>query len=150
MKNNPISIRAYAPETDTHALSQIWLEAALIAHSFIGEATLCEQRSLIEKVYLPKAETFVACSDGVPVGFVSLLGDFIGGLFAAPAYQSQGIGQMLGEHALTLVSELSLEVYTANEQAMRFYQKLGFVEQSRRQYDDEGLPFENALMRFSR
>ena len=57
---------------------------------------------------------------------------------------------MLGEHALTLVSELSLEVYTANEQAMRFYQKLGFVEQSRRQYDDEGLPFENALMRFSR
>jgi len=31
---------------------------------------------------------------------------------------------------------------------MRFYQRLGFVEQSRRPLDNEGLPFENALMRY--
>ena len=39
-----------------------------------------------------------------------------------------------------------LEVYTDNAQAMRFYEALGFREQSRRATDDSGLPFENAQM----
>lgn len=148
MQNHHAVIRPYDPATDTEKLSQIWLDAALIAHAFIGEETLRAQRSLIEDVYLPKAETSVACVGGEPAGFISLLGDFVGGLFVAPAFQGQGIGRMLIEHALARTNELSLEVYTANEGAMRFYQRLGFVEQSRRPLDNEGLPFENALMRY--
>lgn len=150
MKNQNIVIRAYAPETDTFKLSQIWLDAALIAHSFIGEAVLREQRSLIEDVYLPKADTSVACLDGEPVGFISLIGTFVGGLFVSPAFQGMGIGRMLIEHALAGKDELVLDVYTANAQAMRFYQRLGFAEQSRRAVDNEGLPFENARMHLSR
>jgi ribosomal protein S18 acetylase RimI-like enzyme len=45
--------------------------------------------------------------------------------------------------------ELSLEVYTQNEQAVRFYTALGFLEVSRRSADDEGLPFENAHLRLN-
>lgn len=147
MKNNDISIRAFAPETDTLALSRIWLDASLIAHAFIGEQRLLEQQRLIETQYLPGAESWVACIGGVPAGFISLLDTFVGGIFIAPQRQGLGIGRKLITHALNLKGELSLEVYTRNTGAMNFYASLGFEEVSRRASDDEGLPFENALLR---
>jgi len=139
-------IRAYSPSTDTASLSDIWLQASILAHAFIGEERLLEQQGLIETEYLPNAETWVACRGDQPVGFISLIDSFIGGLFVAPDQQGHGIGRALIAHALSLKGTLMLEVYTGNEQAMRFYEALGFREQSRRATDDSGLPFENAQM----
>lgn len=145
MKNMDVMIRAYRA-ADMEELSAIWFEASITAHAFVGEARLREQRVLIETVYLPNAETWVATRGGEPAGFVSLLDDFIGGLFVSPRHQGAGIGRMLVSHALQLKGQLRLEVYTANAQAYAFYENLGFEEQSRRSEDDEGLPFENAQM----
>ncbi len=150
MKNADLSIRACDRAMDLKALSAIWFEASLLAHAFIGERHLRQQQILIEGKYLPNAETWVACIAGTPVGFISLLDNFIGGLFIAPAHQGHGIGRALVTHALTLRNELLLEVYTANEQACSFYRNLGFTELSRRSEDDEGLPFENARLRLTR
>lgn len=147
MKNVDLFIRAYDEASDLQTLSAIWFDASLCAHPFIGEERLRQQHILVETVYLPKAETWVACHDGEPVGFISLLETFIGGLFVAPARQGLGAGRALVRHALALKGELSLEVYTANDQACRFYRSLGFEEIARRLVDDEGLPFENAHLR---
>ncbi|MCD1620504.1 GNAT family N-acetyltransferase [Salipiger manganoxidans] len=125
----------------------IWFEGSLKAHPFIGEKRLTEQRKLIEEDYLPKAETSVACLGGEVVGFISLLGCFIGGIFIAPGWQGRGIGRTLIADALTWKGELSLEVYTENEQAFRFYRTLGFQEVSRRAVDDFGFPFPNVALR---
>lgn len=146
-KNQDMAIRPYDAATDTRKLSGIWLDASLKAHSFIGEARLLEQRRLIEEEYLPKAETWVACHAGEPVGFISLLDSFVGGIFIAPDRQGMGVGSMLIAHALARKGELSLEVYTANQQAVRFYASLGFKEVSRRDVDDWGYPFQNAVLR---
>lgn len=146
MKNVDLSIRAYDEAADLQALSAIWFDASLLAHAFLGEARLREQRALIETIYLPTAETWVACHRGETVGFISLLDTFIGGLFVAPQRQGLGAGRALVQHALSLKGELSLEVYTANGQALGFYRSLGFKEISRRPVDDEGLPFENSLL----
>lgn len=145
MNTSKLSIRAY-DAADCETLSAIWLKASLIAHDFIGEATLNEQRVLIEEQYLPAAETWVACLDNKPVGFISLLDDFIGGLFVDPNCQGYGIGKTLVAHAFALKKSLKLEVYTANTRAYDFYRKLGFIEVSRRPVDDQGLPFENAQL----
>ncbi len=145
MKKMDVMIRAYRA-ADLEELSAIWFEASITAHAFVGEARLREQRLLIETVYLPNAETWVAIRGGEPAGFVSLLDDFIGGLFVSPRHQGAGIGRLLVSHALQLKGQLRLEVYTANSQAYAFYENLGFEEQSRRSEDDEGLPFENAPM----
>lgn len=145
MKKMDVVIRAYRA-ADLEELSAIWFEASITAHAFVGEARLREQRLLIETVYLPNAETWVAIRGGEPAGFVSLLDDFIGGLFVSPRHQGAGIGRLLVSHALQLKGQLRLEVYTANSQAYAFYENLGFEEQSRRSEDDEGLPFENAQM----
>lgn len=147
MKNQNVVIRRYAPKTDLKKLSRIWLDASLIAHSFIGEQTLLEQRKLIEDHYLPNAETWVACFDDQPCGFISLLEAFIGGIFVSPDRQGRGIGRQLIAHALKLKGELELEVYTDNSQSMAFYKALGFEELSRRPGDDHGSAFENARLR---
>lgn len=146
MKNQDVAIRPFEA-TDTHELSHIWLQASLVAHPFIGESRLMDQRALIEEQYLPSAETWVATLSDQPVGFISLLETFIGGLFVSPERQGLGIGRHLIAHALGLKGELSLEVYTHNLEAMGFYRALGFQELSRRPTDDEGYPFENARLR---
>ena len=147
MENTTPMIRPYIAATDLKPLSAIWFEASLLAHPFIGAERLAEQRSLIETEYMPKAETSVACLDGVPVGFISLLGTFIGGIFIAPDRQGLGIGRQLITDALARKGELMLEVYTENAQAVRFYHALGFHEVSRRPVDDFGFPFPNATLR---
>ena len=144
MKNIDVAIRAYQATTDLEALSAIWFEASMLAHPFIGETRLREQRALIETVYLPKAETWVALTDDKPAGFISLLDNFIGGLFVSPSRQDLGIGRALVAHAKTLKGDLELEVYLDNHQACTFYQALGFEEVSRRSHDDQRLPFGNA------
>ncbi|WP_111558763.1 GNAT family N-acetyltransferase [Paracoccus sediminilitoris] len=147
MKNVSVVIRPFDTATDLKILSTIWFEASLEAHPFIGEKRLTEQRKLIEEAYLPKAETSVVCLDGEAVGFIGLLGCFIGGIFIAPGWQGHGIGRRLIADALARKGELSLEVYIENERAVRFYRTLGFQEVSRRAVDDFGFPFPNAALR---
>lgn len=147
MKNHDVLIRPYASDDDLKKLSYIWLEASLLAHPFIGEQRLLEQRALIEDQYLPNSETWVACIRDQPNGFISLLDTFIGGIFISPAHQGLGIGRELIIHALDLKGMLELEVYTDNLQALAFYNKLGFQELSRRPVDDEGYAYENARLR---
>ena len=147
MQNTSLVIRPYDAATDLKTLSDIWFDASLAAHPFLGEALLIEQRRLIEETYLPQAETWVACLAGEAVGFISLLGTFIGGIFIAPDRQGHGIGRQLIADALARKRELSLEVYTANDQAVRFYAALGFQELSRSDMDGSGLPFPTATMR---
>ncbi len=147
MKNVDLFIRAYDQATDLQTLSAIWFDASLRAHAFIGEERLREQRIMVETIYFPTAETWVACHHAEPVGFISLLDTFIGALFVAPERQGLGTGRALINHALALKGELSLEVYTANNQALSFYRSLGFEEIARRPVDDEGLPFESAHLR---
>lgn len=150
MTKNDVIIRPYDMATDTQALSEIWLEASRIAHPFIGQKRLLEQQLLIENVYLPSAETWVACRADVRLGFISLLDKFVGGIFIAPEQQGQGTGRQLIAYALEKKGELTLEVYTQNVQALRFYAGLGFEEVSRRPLDDEGLPFENVQLTLRR
>lgn len=146
MESTNLVIRPYDAATDQETLSKIWFEASLKAHPFIGKPRLTEQRRLIEEEYLPKAETSVACLGGETAGFISLLDSFIGGIFIAPDRQGRGIGRKLISDALERKGKLSLEVYLANEQAVRFYKALGFREVSRRDADDFGCPFANAAL----
>ena len=149
MNKNDVVIRPFDMATDTKKLSAIWFDASLIAHPFIGRQRLLEQRQLIEEKYLPNSETWVAWQANVPLGFISLMDKFVGGIFVAPGQQGQGVGRKLIAYALDRKGELTLEVYTQNEQAVRFYRSLGFRELSRRPFDDEGFPFENARLTLS-
>jgi putative acetyltransferase len=145
MSNIDITIRAYGP-SDQQLLSSIWFEASMTAHAFLGEQRLRQQRKLIEEIYLPQADTWVACMKDEPIGFIGLIDNFIGGLFVSTSHQGNGIGKALLSHALTLKGGLSLDVYAANQNARQFYLRNGFREISRSPVDDEGLPFPTIRM----
>ncbi|WP_173931685.1 GNAT family N-acetyltransferase [Chelativorans sp. Marseille-P2723] len=142
-----LEIRPYQPN-DKPRLLEIWRQASIVGHPFFTEQQLDEQAKAVAAIYLPRAENWVATCNELPVGFIGLLDGFIGGLFVDPAFHAQGIGRALVEHAARLKGRLELEVYSLNKGASRFYKRLGFREVSRRDIDDNGLPFE--LLRLER
>ena len=148
MENNTLEIRPYSAE-DNAVLTDVWYEASRIAHSFLGEEKLREHRTLVSEIYLPKGETWVACFEGKPVGFLGLMDDYVGGIFVSPDMQGMGIGQTLIAHGLKLKGSLKLDVYAQNQRTCEFYKKQGFVEIDRRPEDKEGLPFEEISMRLT-
>lgn len=149
MTNNSLKIRPYEAE-DNAVLTDIWYSASKVAHHFLGEDKLLEHRSLVSELYLPKAETWVACLDGNPVGFIGLMDNFVGGIFVSPEAQGKGVGQALIAYGLELKGSLNLDAYAINARTCKFYKRLGFVETDRRSTDKEGLPFEEISMCLSK
>ncbi len=143
------TIRAYSDATDRHRLADIWLAASRVGHPFLPEADLLDQQAKVRDIYLPQAENWVVEVDGKPSGFIGLIDDFIGGLFVDPSAHGRGLGQALVRHAAGLKGNLDVEVYAANETAVGFYRRLGFVETLRRAEDDERRPLQVIRMHLS-
>lgn len=144
-----IRIRDYSP-ADRDDVLRIWREASQVGHPFLSETDLAGQYEQIRDHYLDLSKMYVADCDGQAVGFIGLLGekrDFIGALFVLPAYHRYGIGRTLLEHAAKQRRPLYVEVYAKNEVGFPFYVKNGFVEESRRDRDDEGRPLEIVRLR---
>ena len=141
-----LQIRPYTPD-DKSGLLSIWRVASEIGHPFFSNDQLDEQQKVVGEVYLPQAETWVAEYDGTPVGFIGMLGHFIGGLFVAPEAHGQGIGRALVTFVLERNGALELDVYALNESAIGVYRRLGFVEVERRSTDDNHQPFEVIRLR---
>lgn len=119
-------IRPYQ-ESDVKDILEVWYQASLIAHPFLSESFLAEERRQIRDVYLPRSQTWVYEEGDKPVGFISLLGNEVGGLFVHPAVQRRGIGRALMDKACSLHETVELEVFAANTIGRAFYAHYGFV-----------------------
>jgi len=82
-------IRPYADD-DLESVLGIWYQASLIAHPFLSDEFLSIERRQIAEEWLPIAETMVAEADGHIVGFMSLFGNEVGGLFVDPGPSRSG------------------------------------------------------------
>jgi len=118
-------IRTYRA-TDEEEVMGVWARASASAHPFLSQAFLASERRAIPEAYLPNAETWVWEAAGHVVGFISLLGNEVGGIFVDPASQRSGIGRALMERARTSRGELEVEVFARNLLGRAFYAKLGF------------------------
>ena len=134
-------LRPYTPASDLERCMAIWQAASEAGHPFIDAASLTRDAALVRTEYMPAAEIVVAQMDGEAVGFIALLGDFIGGLFVDPARHRCGVGRALIEDAAARKPRLEVEVYEANTGARAFYAASGFTETGRRTQDDQGRPF---------
>jgi putative acetyltransferase len=119
-------IREYDPK-DRGALLAIWAESAAVAHPFWTPAMFEQERRDIVEKFLPVAETYLFERAGKVVGFISLLGNEVGGIFVAPQYHGQGIGRALMDWARVSRDHLELDVFEANEIGRAFYAVYGFV-----------------------
>lgn len=75
-----------------------------------------------------------------PVGFLQETACHISALYLAEDVRGQGGGTMLIDAAKSRCEHLDLWTFAANEDARRFYRRLGFVETSYSTDNDEGLP----------
>lgn len=115
-------------DADVEPVLDVWERASRVGHPFLSDAFLAEERRRLAEQWLPASETVVADDDGTVVGFVSLVGDEVGGLFVDPDRHRQGIGRRLLAHAVIGRDRLELGVFEANVGARRFYAALGFAE----------------------
>ncbi len=143
-----VRIRPYVL-ADRQAVLAIWLEASKVGHPFLAPDDLVRQQALVGDVYLPNSETWVAEVEGRVIGFIGLLGSFIGGLFVAPDAHGKGVGRRLITHAHHRKGPLSVEVYADNPIAPPFYRHCGFLEIGRKERDDEGRALPLLIMKQS-
>jgi len=133
-----VVIRRYRA-ADVEAVLRVWARASAVGHPFLGQDFLERERRKIPDVYLPEAETWVWEADGHVVGFLSLLGNEVGGLFVDPGRHRSGIGRALIDRARALRGAIEVEVFERNLVARAFYEALGFELVQRTIHDPTGL-----------
>lgn len=111
---------------DFNILSEIWLEASLIAHHFIPETYWKAHKLKMQHVYLPMSEVYLAEHNQQICGFIALLDNQIAAIFVSPQHQEKGIGTRLIQYAQAIRTELKLNVYQENPKSVQFYKSLGF------------------------
>ena len=117
-------IRRYAPE-DKEAVLNVWYESAQVAHPFWTPEIFERERGAIAEQFLPIAETYVFERTGTVVGFISLMGTEVGGLFVTPRYHRRGIGRALMDEARASRDHLELDVFEENVIGRAFYEHYG-------------------------
>ena len=118
-------IRKYKDEDLNDVLSS-WESASKIAHPFLTEEFLTQERYNIPNVYLPIAETWVVEQESLVIGFIALIGNEIGALFVKPEFHGTGAGRALMDKAKTLRNNLEVEVFKENSIGRKFYSSYGF------------------------
>ena len=121
----PEMIRRYQ-DADLSDLLEVWYAASRVAHPFLTEEFLDQERGNIAEIYVPKADTWVFEKDRCVVGFISLLGNEVGAIFVRPELHGQGIGRALMDRAMELHDRLEVEVFKDNEIGRAFYDRYGF------------------------
>lgn len=74
--------------------------------------------------------------DGVVKGLVTVWGEEIEKLYVEPAFQSQGLGAQLLEHAVSNLGVRWLWVLEKNVRALRFYARHGFAPTGERKLEE--------------
>lgn len=114
---------------DIEQVMQIWLKTNIQTHHYIDESYWKVQYGSVRQM-IPESEIYVCEKSGLITGFIGLSGNYIAGLFVASVFQSQGIGKKLLDYVKKLKPDLVLQVYQKNRNAVRFYQREGFVIES--------------------
>lgn len=118
-------IRKHTPE-DLEAILDVWYKSSTIAHPFLETDYVEKVKKDMRTLYVPNSETWVYVNNDVVIGFVSMMGDEIVGLFVLPDDHSKGIGTQLVNYISESRDKLEVEVFEKNVIGRAFYSKYGF------------------------
>jgi putative acetyltransferase len=120
-----VKIRQYV-ESDLEAVLSSWESATRLAHPFMTDEFLAQERKNTAEIYLPNTDTWVLEIDEEVVGFIALMGNEVGAIFLQPEHHGKGAGQALMDKARELHGDLEVEVFSENTIGRKFYSKYGF------------------------
>ncbi|HEX6191770.1 MAG TPA: GNAT family N-acetyltransferase [Chitinophagaceae bacterium] len=127
--------------TDHPVLVTIWEASVRASHHFLPEDYLQKIKTLLPEIF-PGVNVFVHRNDdGLITGFLGVSDDKIEMLFIDPQHMRKGIGMQLTRFAIDELKMRAVDVNEQNDEALRFYQHMGFVVTKRNDVDGLGKPF---------
>jgi len=114
-------------EKDLEQIMIVWHESSTLAHPFLNSEFVENVKSDMRNIYIPDSDTWVYENDFGVVGFISMIGEEIGGLFVLPECHSKGIGTKLVNFVSEFQDKLEVEVFKKNKIGRSFYDKYGFT-----------------------
>lgn len=114
-------------EKDNHEIMNVWCQASDLAHPFLSADFVEKTKKDVRDIYIPNTETWVYEDNNAVIGFISMFGNEIGGLFVLPDNHFHGIGTQLVNFVNELHDDLEVEVFEKNAIGRAFYKKYGFV-----------------------
>ncbi len=121
---------------------EIWERAVRATHHFLKEEDILQYKELIYNKYLDLVDLYGFVDEkGVLSGFVGISGEAIQLLFVDANKRGTGVGKRLVAYAVREKGSKTVDVNEQNQQAVRFYEHLGFVTTGRFPVDDAGKPY---------
>ena len=115
----PFTIRRSRKDEGDKLIS-IWCRSVDATHHFLSADYRIELEELVSS-FLPEAPLWLSLIH-----------------ISDPDVRGSGVGKLLIEHALSMVSTLTTNVNEQNEQAVGFYKKMGFTVTGRTEVDALG------------
>lgn len=122
-----MKIRKYK-SSDLEPVLSTWESATRLAHPFLTDDFISQERLDIVNVYMPNTETWVLEVNGNVKGFISLMKNEVGALFMQPDCHGKGFGKALMDKAQELHGDLVVKVFKENAIGRGFYSSYGFEQ----------------------
>jgi putative acetyltransferase len=136
-KDLSMQIRQYE-DADLDSVTLSWESATRLAHPFMTEEFLAQERRNLSELYLPNTDTWVVEIEGTVAGFIALMGNEVGAIFVQPKYHGKGAGKILMDKAKELHGDLEVEVFSSNAIGRNFYTKYGFELYEKKMHEQTG------------
>lgn len=118
-------IRPYI-DSDLDAVLSSWEVATRLAHSFMTDDFIAQEKKKVVEIYMPNTDTWVVELEGNVEGFIALMGNEVGAIFLQPEFHGRGAGRALMDKAQELHGDLEVEVFKENSIGRKFYAQYGF------------------------
>lgn len=107
-------------------LVSIWLNSNIDAHHFIDSAYWEHNEADVRDAF-PNADIYVYEVEGIILGFIGLMDNYIAGIFVDKLHRGLGIGTKLLNTAKNGREILQLTVFEKNNRAVKFYKSERFT-----------------------
>lgn len=119
----------------------VWKRSVEATHDFLKKEDIEFYRPIVFQ-YIKEMNSYGLVDDGGTLyGFIAFNEENIEMLFLAPEIIGKGYGRKLVEWTISKFGLRYVTVNEQNESALAFYKKMGFVTESRSEYDSFGKPY---------
>lgn len=122
-------------------ITAVWEASVRATHHFLTEADIQFYKPLVLNEYLKSVTLYyIKGANNDIQGFIGIAADKIEMLFIHPDARGKGLGKLLLQYAVKEAAAFKVDVNEENEQAVAFYEHMGFVVVSRSPLDGSGKP----------
>lgn len=130
-------IRLMQENEKLHVMA-IWAAYVQKYHSFLSNEWMAETRLLMSTQYLQASEIYVYEYQNRVVGFVGMVGNYVGLLFVESEFEGFGFARELFNTVNTREGDLVTSAYSKNNDGCSFYERHGFIFDKKELHEKSG------------